>query len=462
MITSAARSARAGWPADCQLAAGLDRLAGRHPLDPALAGQQVTVADARRAVRPGQYPVGRGEVRRVKAEPLRGRLAQQPGRSGRRRPQGRPGVRHGPAAERADVERRHAGVAHHDPDRLHRDGQFLGDHERERRAGALAGLHLAGEGGHHGIGADMHPGVVGSRRDGQPGAAARGLRAGVIGRDHGDQPVRQPLEERARVLGRQVPGQRRRPAGRRIPGSGLPGGRRHRVKQLRLLHQLGRPADSALDTRIGAAPAYLAGQRGRRPGVIRVRHLVEQRRRGHQPAGRAVTALHRAGLEPGLLHRVQDAVLGQPLDGRHPLPGGLGRGQRAGLDGAAAEQHRAGAADALAAAELGAGHPEIIAEHLEQAPVRAARDPAPGAVDDDRELHRFACFRRSLRRWPSAGWYAPPGHARLCRFPPGNRSIPEVLTTETPTATGPYAAAPPATAQRAEYAFPALLRKNES
>ncbi len=104
---------------------------------------------------------------------------------------------------------------------------------------------------------------------------------------------------------------------------------------------------------------------------------------------------------------MQDAVLGQALDRGHPLPGRLRGRQRAGGDRAPADEHRAGAAGSLAAAELGAGHPEIVAEHLQQAPVPGGQDLALGAVDDDRELHLFARFSCSRQRPLPAVWYGP-------------------------------------------------------
>ena len=136
---------------------------------------------------------------------------------------------------------------------------------------------------------------------------------------------------------------------------------------LGVVHQLGSPADRPQDPRIGAAPADLAGQLGRDPGLAGMGHDGQQRGRGHQPAWRAVTALHRAGLQPGLLNRVQDAVLGQPLDGGDPFPGDLRHRRYAGRHGPAPDQDGAGAAGALAAAELRAGAAHLVPEHVEQA-----------------------------------------------------------------------------------------------
>ena len=76
------------------------------------------------------------------------------------------------------------------------------------------------------------------------------------------------VEERGRVPG-QIP--RQRPGAARRAAAAPDVGRRHRLEQLRLLHELGRAADRAPDPRIGAAPADVPGQLGGDPGVIRVR-----------------------------------------------------------------------------------------------------------------------------------------------------------------------------------------------
>ena len=61
---------------------------------------------------------------------------------------------------------------------------------------------------------------------------------------------------------------------------------------------------------------------------------------------------------------------------------------------AAADQHRAGAAGALAAAELRAGDAQVIPQHLEQAPAVVRRHRPLGAVDDDRYCHRGSFLGR--------------------------------------------------------------------
>jgi len=121
------------------------------------------------------------------------------------------------------------------------------------------------------------------------------------------------------------------------------------------------------------------------PPVIGVRHPGQQRGHRGEPARRAVTALQRTGLQPGLLRRVQDAVLSQALDRDDPLPGDAGCVNLAGLHGPAAHEHRAGTACALTAAGLGPGDLQVIPQQLKQALPGPLGCLVGLTVDDDRE-----------------------------------------------------------------------------
>ena len=129
-------------------------------------------------------------------------------------------------------------------------------------------------------------------------------------------------------------------------------------------------------------PAIAARISSRRRG----RRRLEQRGRRDDLTGRAEAALERVlGDEPLLQER---RALPQPLDRRH----------RPALDGADREQARhrrravqqdgAGAARALAAAELRAGQRELVAEHAEEAPGRLDLQRVPLAVDLDGDGHQ--------------------------------------------------------------------------
>jgi hypothetical protein len=87
------------------------------------------------------------------------------------------------------------------------------------------------------------------------------------------------------------------------------------------------------------------------------------------------------------LDRQDRAVLGVH-DSRHAAPERL-----------AVDEHRAGAADALAAARLRTGDVEVVAQDLEEASVRVARDLPRDPVDDqpDRVRTRRRLHVRRLR-----------------------------------------------------------------
>ncbi|MEJ2211151.1 MAG: hypothetical protein P8129_19210 [Anaerolineae bacterium] len=110
-----------------------------------------------------------------------------------------------------------------------------------------------------------------------------------------------------------------------------------------------------------------------------------QGRGSHQQAGGAKAALHRAVLDEGLLQGMQLARLAPPgsqaLDGQHLLALGPAGGPDAGPYGLAVQQDDARAAQAVAAADLGAGEAQIVAQHVGQLGVRADFDLVFRAVD---------------------------------------------------------------------------------
>src|SRR3546814_19543737 len=76
------------------------------------------------------------------------------------------------------------------------------------------------------------------------------------------------------------------------------------------------------------------------------------------------TTLFRSGavVEEGLLQAPSIGIAGQPLDGGDPAALGLAAGQQTGAELLAVDQHGAGAAVAGAAADLGAGEAELVAD----------------------------------------------------------------------------------------------------
>ena len=84
---------------------------------------------------------------------------------------------------------------------------------------------------------------------------------------------------------------------------------------------------------------------------------------------------------------MQDAILGQPFDRGDPLPGHAGGLDLARLNRPAANQHRAGAAGPLAAAELGPGQVQVVAQELEEALPFGGICRVIGPVDNECEAH---------------------------------------------------------------------------
>ena len=91
---------------------------------------------------------------------------------------------------------------------------------------------------------------------------------------------------------------------------------------------------------------------------------------------------------------------GEALDGAHVAAIDLADGHQAGVHHLAVEEHRAGAALALAAALLGAGQAEVLAQHVEQPAHAGHRDLELDAVDGQVVAHgasRPARRRAGLR-----------------------------------------------------------------
>ena len=115
----------------------------------------------------------------------------------------------------------------------------------------------------------------------------------------------------------------------------------------------GAAAQVAADARLDLVPAGV--------GV-----LVQQRLGRHDHAGGAVAALGGGLLDEGLLDGVELVVVAQALDGVHPAALGLERRVDAGGHRLAVHQDGAGAALALAAADLGADEAQPVAQHVGQ------------------------------------------------------------------------------------------------
>ena len=92
-------------------------------------------------------------------------------------------------------------------------------------------------------------------------------------------------------------------------------------------------------------------------------------------------------LEERLLHRAERAVLlGEPLDGGDLTVLGRDREHQAGAHRPPVDQHRAGTADAVLAADVGAGEAEVVAQRVGEQPPTRHPHGVRGAVDGQHDV----------------------------------------------------------------------------
>src|SRR5471032_67760 len=137
-------------------------------------------------------------------------------------------------------------------------------------------------------------------------------------------------------------------------------------------HFRGRRVDGGADAVVGAAAADVAAHGVLDVGVAGIFIRVQQGGGAHQLARLAVAALRHVVRDPGLLQRVR-IVLRQRLDGGDLLAGDHRQRRLARADRRAVQMHGAGAAQGHAAAELGAGQADFIADDPQQWRVRLGR-----------------------------------------------------------------------------------------
>jgi hypothetical protein len=99
---------------------------------------------------------------------------------------------------------------------------------------------------------------------------------------------------------------------------------------------------------------------------LRVGVLGEEVRRGHDEAGRAVSALQAVLVPKSLLDGVQLAVLGHAFDCGQVFALGLDREHGAALDGLAVDQDRARPALAGVASDVRAGQTQVVAQVMHE------------------------------------------------------------------------------------------------
>src|ERR1051326_1467463 len=115
--------------------------------------------------------------------------------------------------------------------------------------------------------------------------------------------------------------------------------------------------------------------------------------RGGDHAGRAEAALQRVMLAERRLQRRQAFVERQTFDGNDLGAFGLYRQHQTGADRGAVDQHRAGAANAVLAADMGAGQPQRVAQAIGQGQARFDFDLDGLAVDFKFDGHLLSRLR---------------------------------------------------------------------
>src|SRR5262249_41214549 len=153
------------------------------------------------------------------------------------------------------------------------------------------------------------------------------------------------------------------PMSERLPSSGhlysaiaLASSRQFCGRRLwRLAHLLRGLRDGGLDAMIGAAAAEIAAHAQFDLFGRRRRMFFEQRRAGHDETRGAEPALLRVIVPEGLLDRVELTILFQAFDGPNLLALRLDGQRRAGVDGLAVHDHRAGATGGAVADAFRAG-----------------------------------------------------------------------------------------------------------
>src|SRR5438105_154586 len=130
-------------------------------------------------------------------------------------------------------------------------------------------------------------------------------------------------------------------------------------------HLLGRAMDRTSDAHVCPASAEIAAHGLVDLRVGRLLRLLQKRRGAHDLARLAISALRDVLREPCLLKRMR-SVGRKALDCGDLFPGdGLQR-RAAGANRLAVREHRARAAEAAAAPEFGAGHPDLVPQNPQE------------------------------------------------------------------------------------------------
>ena len=110
----------------------------------------------------------------------------------------------------------------------------------------------------------------------------------------------------------------------------------------------------------------------------------------HEKTGRTEAALQAVMLHEGALQRVELFSVGQAFDGADFFAVRLDRKHQTGAHRRAVDQHRAGAAHAMLAADMGAGLAAIFADGVDQRAARFDANAVRSPVDRQRDFASLA------------------------------------------------------------------------
>ena len=141
------------------------------------------------------------------------------------------------------------------------------------------------------------------------------------------------------------------------------------------------------DVLVAGAAAEIAGDRGADLVLVGVGVLGQEGHQREQEARGAEAALQRVRFAKGLLQRVERAVGGgQPFDRGDLATVHLHAEQQTRAHRLAVDEHRAGAAHSVLAADVGAGQPELVPQQVREQQPRLDAQPVHRAVDADLDV----------------------------------------------------------------------------
>ena len=161
-------------------------------------------------------------------------------------------------------------------------------------------------------------------------------------------------------------------------------------------------ADRFDDVLVAGAAAQIAGKTFADVVVRGERIFSQQIGRRHQHARRAESALQGMMLVKRFLQRIHLPDAAEAFDRLDAAAVGLHREHQAGARAVAVDQHGAGAADAMLAADMGAGQAQRVTQEIGKQQARLHGGAVGCAVDGDADFASFAHVALSSARRQAA------------------------------------------------------------